>query len=156
MKTLQPNNALALAERLCRDYAALAGQLRELTRFAEAGDLRACDAQWDAFAHALEAHYAFAEGELFPQYLASSTGSAALVLRALATHSEARRQLLCFGVELQLNLLRPRALQAFLEGVREQTGREVRTLCAWAESLPEGGRLRSLLARASEVGRRAA
>lgn len=156
MKTLQPNDALALAERLCRDYAALAWQARELTRCAEAGDLCACDARWDAFARALEAHYALSESELFPHYLASRTGSAALVLRALAAHDEARRELLCFGVELQLNLLRPRALRSFLDDVRERTGREVRALCTWAESLPEASRLRGLLARASEAGRRAA
>jgi hypothetical protein len=155
MKTVHPDDTLAHAERLCRDYAALASQASALARYAERGDARACDEAWDAFARALDEHIAFAEAELFPRYLTSGAGGAAFVLRAWGVHDELRREALRFGVELQLNLLNSEALCAFLEGVRERVGREVGALCAWAESQPEGG-LRRLLTRASEAVRRAA
>ncbi|HEU4408560.1 MAG TPA: hemerythrin domain-containing protein [Polyangiaceae bacterium] len=155
MKTLHPDDTLAHAERLCRDYAALASQVGALTRCAERGDVRACDDAWDAFSRALDEHLAFAEAELFPRYLASEAGGAAFVLRGWGAHDELRREALRFGVELQLTLVNPEALRAFLEGVRERLGREASALCAWAESQPEGG-LRGLLTRASEAVRRAA
>ncbi len=155
MKTLSSVEPLAQAERLCRDYAALAAQIRELTKRAESGDWLACDEAWDAFARSLETQLAFEEAELLPRYLASGGGDAGLVARSQAAHEEMRRELLRLGVELQLHVLRPGALRAFLEGVRERRGREVRALCAWAESRPEGG-LRGLWSRASEAVRRAA
>jgi hypothetical protein len=149
MKTHSPAVVLARAERLCRDYIVLASLMRDLASRAETGDWKICDDAWEDFSRALEGHLAFEENEVFPLYVASGRADPRLVLRARAAHDEIRREALRLGVELQLHLLRPRRLRAFLDTVRERTGREVRAICDWAESRPDGGGLRGLLSRAA-------
>ena len=154
MKTQHPA-ALERAERLCRDYVVLASLIRDLASRADTGDWLICDEAWDTFTRALEGHLSFEENELFPLYLASDGADPLLVERARAAHEEIRRDVMRLGVELQLHVVRPHALRAFLESVRDRTGREVRALCDWAESRPDGGGLRALWSRATEVVSRA-
>jgi hemerythrin-like domain-containing protein len=106
--------------RIREEHAELDGRCQDLCNRARAGDWADLDDVWDAFAHDLEAHFAYEEHEVFPDLARDKRGEG-LVARLKAQHAMIRRRLAELGLEIQLHAVRADAIDAFVDAVRRHT-----------------------------------
>jgi iron-sulfur cluster repair protein YtfE (RIC family) len=130
-KTLRSTGAAA---KLRHDHDDFDRRFDELCERARAGDWRALDEAWRAFAIDLETHLAFEEEVLFPAYAQATIERRELVKRLVAEHAAIRQMLEHIGVEIQLHTIRASTVELFTDLMREHAALENIRLYPWARA----------------------
>lgn len=131
MSTTPEHDAASRTRRLREDHRRFARTFNDVCERARGGDWHDLDEVWRSFTADIEAHLAFEETELFPEFSAENPSCRALVQRLAGEHSEIRRNLDVLGVQIQLKEIRAATIEAFIELMRSHAQLEDRRLYPW-------------------------